>query len=315
MPAGTDLITWSPRIGATGDDRYDPGETIVSAGDYAGFSTLPTLAEVNASSGINQVKAEIARRTWTADYLRPGSYITVDPGYVDPEKKILSTHFNPTALIDTIRAGEGSSVFPWTSLPSSRISRQRMLELRKALATDHIQLFRYKSDHYSGINIYNSIRGWFGAYPAIHTYDISVSAGPRAGEISSTLKIRGYLHFRMPSLPANMTAKLNCWYTRGNVDVTEIYKSNSFLGPIDTGDWGNLDTLVFSDTNSNFAATAGTKYKVTLDLSCTPSGGENISLIFTMQKENTNGGPYNSYDQIVGGSGGEEQPLLKLWTP
>jgi hypothetical protein len=38
MPAGTDIITWSPRVGATGDDRYDPGETTL----FAGITTRPT---------------------------------------------------------------------------------------------------------------------------------------------------------------------------------------------------------------------------------------------------------------------------------
>ena len=61
MPAGTDLITWSPRKGTSGDDRYDPDSTAVRAGSSS-YSTLPAISEINAATGMNQIIAEINRR-------------------------------------------------------------------------------------------------------------------------------------------------------------------------------------------------------------------------------------------------------------
>jgi hypothetical protein len=72
---GFDLVTWSPRIGATGDDAYDiPGatrmdgtvdtsveHTRVEAGSSS-FSDTPTIAEINASSHWNQLIAALNRR-------------------------------------------------------------------------------------------------------------------------------------------------------------------------------------------------------------------------------------------------------------
>lgn len=77
MPAGTDLVTWNPRVGATGTDRYRwPAELPLYAGTPASFYAnpdRPTLAEVNASEGWNQMVAEINRRIPPIDLeQRPG---------------------------------------------------------------------------------------------------------------------------------------------------------------------------------------------------------------------------------------------------
>ena len=58
----SDIITWEPRVGSTGDDRYDwpPAEPLSQGG--TSFSDPPTPAEVNAAEGLNQIIAEINRR-------------------------------------------------------------------------------------------------------------------------------------------------------------------------------------------------------------------------------------------------------------
>ena len=71
MPAGTDLITWNPRVGSTGDDRYAWPESIpfYIGTPKASFANpdKPTITEVNAAEGWNQVIAETARRMPTVE--------------------------------------------------------------------------------------------------------------------------------------------------------------------------------------------------------------------------------------------------------
>lgn len=60
---GYDIVTtWSPRVGPTGDDKYNlPDESDVDKG-VSVFSSPPTVAELNAASGINQIIAAYNRR-------------------------------------------------------------------------------------------------------------------------------------------------------------------------------------------------------------------------------------------------------------
>jgi hypothetical protein len=70
-----DLVTWAPRVGSSGDDKYNvPGATKlngfvdsglpsrIEAGDSSGFSATPSIAEINNSSGLNQVIGLLNRR-------------------------------------------------------------------------------------------------------------------------------------------------------------------------------------------------------------------------------------------------------------
>lgn len=97
---GFDLVTWSPRVGSSGDDKYNiPGATKIDgsldsglptrieAGSSVGFSSTPTIAEINASSQFNQVIGLVNRRARrhnalfgctipTLSYLAPDERIT-----------------------------------------------------------------------------------------------------------------------------------------------------------------------------------------------------------------------------------------------
>jgi hypothetical protein len=84
MPAGTDLVIWNPRVGATGNDRYRwPSNIPLYAGTPESFyadPARPTLAEVNASEGWNQMVAEMNRRTPNVDSMQaPAYWHTTEP--------------------------------------------------------------------------------------------------------------------------------------------------------------------------------------------------------------------------------------------
>ncbi len=63
--AGYDLIsTWSPRVGASGDDLYNmPDETEYEFGAVS-YSVPPTIAEIDAGDHINQIIAAYNRRAY-----------------------------------------------------------------------------------------------------------------------------------------------------------------------------------------------------------------------------------------------------------
>ena len=84
MPEGEELVVWNPRIGETGDDRYKwPPDLPLHAGTPStGFEDPlnPTIEEVNAAEGLNQIVAEIRRRTpITQEQWYPERFLGIEP--------------------------------------------------------------------------------------------------------------------------------------------------------------------------------------------------------------------------------------------
>ena len=188
MPLGTDIISWSPRVGDTGDDRYDPGETPLFTGSSTAVRPkLPTIAEVNASQGINQVLLEMWRRYWADDdgvnnlYI-PSGYLneTLIPAYVTainrkitaPWEATLKTQIN---LSNGLRDWEAQTPYPYVyPTPAlainKRLLRVNMLHLGKSLATDWIAVPRWRADHRIGTAHRATIRAAYAPYPTINSY-------------------------------------------------------------------------------------------------------------------------------------------------
>jgi hypothetical protein len=327
MPSGTDIITWSPRVGASGDDRYDPGEARVAAGTASGtFSDPPTLAQVNAATGMNQVVAEILRRCWgsspASTWLVPGLMSGITPSWFPTSGRIKQSG-NPWDLlksdIDDIRTCEELSAYSWSGYPTitagERIARETVLHLRKALATDQLILYRWRADHIVGVTCYGGLKASTSPYPTIDT--VYLNTGAQIGELSQA-KRRGYLFFRVPSSwPSGLTGDLRCTYTRGSgVRQFQLYRATSHLGPIDTGDWGNIDDLEYEEANDTLAPSASTPYRVDMeDLADDVDGGSNYTYIAVHEEEIDDTDPGSSVDAITAGAGGAAQPCLVLETP
>lgn len=230
MPAGTDIVTWSPRVGATGDDRYSvPASTGILAGATDGYSGTPTITEVNAGSAFNQIGAEIKRRGGSASYVAAGDFV-------------LATTFNTwKTQIDTIRSNEKRSAFSWSELPVSAgdvIKTDAIKELRKALATDFIYLVADSTN--------TGLKKLGNPYPPSSLFlqsDGKVGQG-KSGQYSILrTAILVTVPTGLPSLDSGkMVIKVSTDYVGTNFDA-RLYRSSSDLRPIDTGDWGNLDNL------------------------------------------------------------------------
>jgi hypothetical protein len=148
-----DEFSWEPRAGSTGDDRFNvPGAkglsgTVVSGEQIridavpASYSTPPTLGQVSAGSGVNQVLAEYNRQR--QELVSAGFSASVSglpESYVSG--KVQSTRFrvNYPSVINQVRTvyGFGSYTFNYTPANSSTalIDGAIIAEMRKALTPE-----------------------------------------------------------------------------------------------------------------------------------------------------------------------------------
>lgn len=147
-------ITWVPCIsggGAGTDDDYnvtgatkldntvDTGApTPITAGDASGFSSTPTVAQLNASSGLNQVIGYYNRRAATYNSAFGTSLATMS--YVASTTRVHAGDFTTVLTnINTLRTTEGftggSLSFPnSTPTASNPVYGYHLAYLRKALA-------------------------------------------------------------------------------------------------------------------------------------------------------------------------------------
>jgi len=143
----TDEITWAPRVGSSGDGVYNiPGATgldgskdggaptRVKAGS-AGFSTTPTITQLNSSSDMNQLLGLINRRIRNHNASYGTSYATLP--YVTTGQRALNVLAAAKAAIDWLRSVERYDPFPWSAdwaAANFRFNGRLMAEMRKALA-------------------------------------------------------------------------------------------------------------------------------------------------------------------------------------
>jgi len=144
-----DQVTWSPRIGTTGDDVYNiPGATKlddtkdtgvqqrIRAGSSS-FSSPPTLAQLNSSSHLNQIIGLTNRRITL--YNQANGTTNPTQSYVAIGGKILASQLSQArSQIDLLRQLEGNyAPFSWSSnWPTDDppfIKGRYFSEMRKAL--------------------------------------------------------------------------------------------------------------------------------------------------------------------------------------
>jgi hypothetical protein len=291
MPAGTDLITWNPRVGATSDDRYDiAADTPIKNGTYA-YSDPPTIDEVNSGTGINQIIAEINRRAGENEVLIEDNYYS--QSYVGNGAKIAVQNF--TTLIDAARVNAEQSAYSWPTTPvaGNVVDQNWFFHMRKALAIDHIPVYLNLSDHTVISGFQEKLAFYIDAqnnfYPpttrtvAANNLYIKVGqdfASPRYYEW------RGYLFFRIPSsIPTLGDAKLSVVWLEDQSDTNftlDFYRSNSHLPPFTTADWGNLDNLEGSIAASGISV--GSRSEIDVDHTAI-SGGSGTTYIIVSDRE------------------------------
>lgn len=143
---GYDLNWWFPRVGDSGDDKYnvpgatklddsvDTGEqTRFAVGDSGCYSSTPTPEELGSGSDVNQVIAAIRMRmgTYNAAF---GTSMTL-PNYWNEDTKYSNTDWTTLAnAINTLRAAEGFAAYTFpTVLSTNYVLGKHLAHLRKAL--------------------------------------------------------------------------------------------------------------------------------------------------------------------------------------
>ena len=149
---GNDLVTWAPRRGDSGDDLYDvPDDTPVGAGDASGFSATPTIDQINASSGLNQVIG-LANRRVKIFNARFGVTMPTE-GYASAETSRSAAKWAAVcSRINAIRVAEGFGDYTFLTAEAAaglNIRRQHILDMRKALRIAGILSYNYNAN-YSG---------------------------------------------------------------------------------------------------------------------------------------------------------------------
>jgi len=167
-----DLVsTWNPRVGAAGDDLYnvpgaykldgtlDTGDfSDILFGDASSYSTIPTIAEIAAGIGINQVIALVNRRI--KNYNAQFSTSTTAQAYLTGTKAKAADIASVNNKINAMRQLEGlpSYTFPTSEeIAARRIRGTHLAHWRKALAISGIltpTIEATSSGFYSGQDIY-----------------------------------------------------------------------------------------------------------------------------------------------------------------
>lgn len=297
MPAGTDLVTWSPRVGATGDDRYDLPENSATKAGASDYSDPPTLDEINARSGMNQIIAEINRRIAIIDDpdrfgggpgLTPANYVSAG------DRVLRSKIIELQTLVNAIRSAEGNSSYSFTTVTIGlRIAELHLFELREALAIDHFKVYVFATADHS-----DNISRRATSYPPEGKPGEVILVGSSllfAQTKQSTLwiKFRAYVAFKIPSwMPDFSAADI---YVRGKRNNSALgsenvlfYRSNTYLGKIDTGDWGHLDVLLGSITRDNLFTGTVTQNKLVSLNDADYYAGTSYHFIVTVQGDINN---------------------------
>lgn len=307
MPAGTDLLDWSPRKGSTGDDRYDldtTGDYRWVGGDSSGFTAKPTLSELALSSGLNQVIGEINRRNGLYADCRATAYTAQT--YVTPVAgRVKAADFTACrTAIDTIRARENSSVWSWPTTPitGGLILEQELFNLRKALATDRfcIHVRDYLPMQYGWITYPPEAAGVFSAPAHGSPNPTQFAIGQNALSGPDYEAYRVIYTFILPSYLPTIAANGNFIVTMGYSSVAtaydptvEIWRGDNYLtSPATAGIWDSFMSHGLSPIATQTFTSGMTTAVRTLPLTVSSFfvAGTNVSLYAMETSEINNSG-------------------------
>lgn len=316
MPEGIDLVTWNPRVGASGDDRYAwPPEARLFAGPSV-FSNPPTLQEVNAASGLNQLVGETARRR----YLQATGFFQGD---VQTSRTLLGLLMSG---IGSTRNLEGRPTFPFTKTSWNKdeaFRAQHLLEMRKALATDYIAVYpnlaeyRYEPALQSTFRNLTASRA---AFPATAWgFDIIDGVSDAFGQSFAGgmfNRIRRYDFFQIPpAIPPIGQVRLKVRYFRGLFTGLEarIYRTAQYVGPLSANDApGNLDILEAAFPNAGLPPQYSDQEFAVSVIGMTP--GAKVSYIYATDREINQVQPIGYEVDLIIWSASPGPTALKLYT-
>lgn len=305
MPAGTDIITFAPRTGSSGDNRYStPANTRWAFGSST-FTAPPAVTEINASTHYNQIIGELNRRRFEFS-LAARTYVAQNDRITASRMSALKTD------IDTQRSTEGLSAFTWTATftAGQSLKIQHILELRKALAIDYIllNLPNYEDDH-------AHLRATNNFYPPTTISDQGQAGDAPVGQFTNGIsyqKSRFAYSLTFPALPSISTASLriNVSSVIGSPGSISIYQNASYENPITAASW-HTNAGLGSDALLASAITLSAGFNdITLGGFTFTSGGS-VTIIFLADRDVANTAPSGDERYLIND---ESNLILKLYT-
>lgn len=139
MPKGVDIFNWSPRKGATGDDRYKfPVDKTCNAGP-SNYSTPPTFTEIQTGSGINQIIAwyNFINFYWAGCN---GPISASSLPYLDSNDKIDLNFLNTLRTAVAAKASNYGTTTPNFPVADTKVVSY-IQDLRKLIISDHVRVW------------------------------------------------------------------------------------------------------------------------------------------------------------------------------
>lgn len=332
MPAGTDVVTWSPAVGIAGDDRYTwPEDHVLECGDSTEYSTIPTPAEVIAGVGMNQIIGEIRRRYYDLFWKAPANAaLVVDGDYLKTGTKASSFWQALRIAVDSIRAWELQSAYSWPAAypvsgePISTDFRDWVLALRKALALDHIRVYPRKLAIMSYERNYPYPPDPSGTFYLTTWHPLNTNSGNGEAWFFGQKCVyaaswywahRAVLEFEVPDLEFEEdTAVVRCRYRNSapegppwwNAFNGELREATTF--PANAADWASYGDLIESWAVPTSPVPDTREHSITLPA----PGTKRFFWIGENERLNTGGGTQSNH---LGGVIRGYEVYLKLYTP
>ena len=286
------MPTWNPRVGDSGEDQYHWGtDHLIEAGTSA-YSNPPTLPQVNAGSGLNQIVAETKRQGGGGGLTYTNTSALMGVSWLNAAKD----------AIDALRVAKGRGPYAWTVWPISTaalVSDQHLYELRRALV-EPIVVNAATAFSIRGRNL--AIVPQEPPYPPTNAKTCSVVDNPlfingwywlylfmgqekdNASDVA-----RAFLNFTIPSGISNATARFRLYlrrdYWHGNCDFTdyavELYRLDTAIPVPSTQQqideaWAAAKTLVSSVGVATLCPARATYYEREFTISGLSTGALTI---------------------------------------
>jgi hypothetical protein len=306
MPAGTDLVTWNPRKGDTGDDRYSlPDEETVftPGGRDQVVSDPPSLDDVNNAYGWWQILLELARRipNYKGIYSTSLAYRLPEIGWPlrknwnssnrsGPQRYSIQEMRLDTEVIRMVDQYSRVDYSPWPTYPwqdpypssgPMSFTKTMIFDFRKALATDCITV---NADNDDSVDAEGNPPTMYQRSDAAGTgWELPASflGNPywcgmlwNFNTEGRWRRIRAYRRFKIPTWIPTLSASqivFRTWYAISGYIYKAPYMS------IVPDNWGTLGSL-----EATWSASAE-KPKITAIT--TPTPGEEMTYILTSPNE------------------------------
>jgi hypothetical protein len=309
--------TWSPRVGASGDDRFNVPESTYLDGTKASGPGTKILAYPTTSTGhLTQVVTEIIARFTAYNSGRGASYPTFPGGGPGTTNRILANKWlTARDQVDLIRSLEDRAAYGWSAdWPAvgapTRILGKYVAQLRQGLSrargtlTPAASKQYYRTDNPYGTLLSESYSPDFN-YRIGKTWRFMHDYSKRYRQIRKYTGLLGY--------DLSLSAKLLLKIASTAVDL-ETFTLECYLVDGDT-DFYNFDNLLGSITSGGIVQD-GNYFKNELNLSGLPDDQDTVYLLLVTNHDRLDDGlDPNDYDasSMVGEENIEATLACNLW--